>query len=188
MCRSGSRRPRREKAVVEERAHVGILASLEGRAGELLLLASRFERGARLVDLLFGDGLVVELDAGAPAAIGARPVVKRRAQVWATSRRIWPARSRGLCAAGRARASTLKEAEGALDMSLVLRAKRRGADAERDVAERGVDLVRCGWRACCRAAPRAAPRRVVATPSASASVTAALSSSSRTDMPTKPSL
>src|SRR6185437_8819002 len=62
---------------VEESADAGVLARARGPASQLLLLAPLLERGAGGVDLLGGDGLVVELDAGAPTAIGARPVVER---------------------------------------------------------------------------------------------------------------
>ncbi len=62
---------------VEKRADAGVLPRARGPACELLLLAPLLERGARGVDLLGDDGLVVELDAGPLTAIGARPVVER---------------------------------------------------------------------------------------------------------------
>src|SRR5579871_3886604 len=62
---------------VEKSADAGVEARARRPARELLLLAPLLERGAGGVDLLGGDGLVVELDAGASAAIGARPVVER---------------------------------------------------------------------------------------------------------------
>ena len=62
---------------VEKRADAWVLTRACGLAREFLLVATLLERGAGGVDLLGGDGLVVELDAGAPSAVGARPMVER---------------------------------------------------------------------------------------------------------------
>ena len=64
------------EGVIEESAHPWVLSRQGGQSRAVLLLATLIERGARCVDLLSGDGLVVELDAGASPAIVARAMVE----------------------------------------------------------------------------------------------------------------
>ena len=176
------------EGVVEESAHDRVLAGQCGQAGAILLLAALLEGGAGSIDLLGGDGLVVELDAGAATAIVAGSVVERTRPGLGDQREDLPGQlARLLPTEVEVGDRLLKESEAALHMSLVLRSKGRSADPQRDVSEGCVDL----WgvvggsvveehREGCLVRRRDAVE--------SASVTAALSSSSRADIPTKPPL
>ena len=129
------------EGVVEQRAHMGLLASLERRAGEVLAPAARFERSARLVDLLGGDGLVVEVDPGAAAAIGPRTVVQDAGAGLDDEPEDLPGEIVQVGGVQMQRGHrSLEEAEGALHVGFVLWAPLGSADTEGDIAERGIDV------------------------------------------------
>ena len=129
------------EGVVEESAHDGVLAGQRSQAGAILLLAALLKRSAGSVDLLGGDGLVVELDAGAATAIVARSVVERTRPGLGDEHEDLPGqRAWFLPTEIEVGDRLLKESEAALHMSFVLRSKGRSADPQRDVSEGGVDL------------------------------------------------
>ena len=106
------------EGVVEESAHDRVLAGECGQPGAILLLAALLKGGARSIDLLGGDGLVVELDAGAATAIVAGSVVERTRPGLGDQREDLPGQlARLLPTEVEVGDRLLKESEAALHMS-----------------------------------------------------------------------
>jgi hypothetical protein len=109
------------EGTVEQSADAGVQARARGPSGQLLLVASLLEGGACGVDLLGGDVLAVEVDAGAPAAIGTGAVVEgARPGLRDEPEDLCGELTRGGGTQVEGRRGLTKEAEAPFDVGLVL--------------------------------------------------------------------